>query len=156
MGITATAGKEGTLATNLSDPSEETLSTSEVRRAYREKWIVEQRHRDLKQTLRVRPVSLHNDGRTEALIAVVGIALLIFGLIQAELRAALGDGVPLPGILPEGRAAKPTARAALGSFDVLWMTYAQGSLVLDRLTQVQRVILAHLGISLAWHEKAEN
>ena len=79
----------------------------------------EQRHRDLKQTLRVRPVFLHNDARIEALIAVVGIALLIFGLIEAELRAALGEGALLPGILPEGRAAKPTARAALAAFDGL-------------------------------------
>ncbi len=144
------------LATNLSDPSEGTLSALEVLRIYKEQWIVEQRHRDLKQTLRVRPVFLHNDDRIEALIAVVGIALLIFGLIEAELRAALGDGVPLPGILPEGRGAKPTARVAITAFDGLSATYTKGGLVLDRLTQVQRVILALLGISLPWPEKAED
>jgi hypothetical protein len=73
-------------------------------------------------------VFLHNDARIEALIAVVGIALLIFGLIEAELRAALGEGALLPGILPEGRAAKPTARAALTAFDGLKVCYTANGL----------------------------
>jgi transposase len=101
-------------------------------------------------------VFLHNDARIEALVAVVGIALLIFGLIEAELRGALGDEMLLPGILPEGRAAKPTARAALTAFDGLQVTYGASRLVLDRLSQVQRLILALLGISLPWPEKAED
>ena len=140
------------LATNLPDPRGSQLSALEVLRIYKDQWIVEQRHRDLKQTLRVRPVFLHNDDRIEALIAVIGIALLIFGLIEAELRAALGDGVPLPGILPEGRAAKPTARAALAAFDGLSATYTASGLELDHLTQVQRIVLALLGIPLPWPE----
>ena len=143
------------LATNLPDPEGGQLDALEVLRIYKDQWIVEQRHRDLKQTLRVRPVFLHNDDRIEALIAVIGIALLIFGLIEAELRAALGDNVALPGILPEGRAAKPTARAALGAFDGLSVTYTPTGLVLDRLTQVQRIILALLGVSLPWPESKE-
>lgn len=144
------------LATNLPDPADRVLAALDVLKIYKDQWIVEQRHRDLKQTLRVRPVFLHNDDRIEALIAVIGIALLIFGLIEAELRASLGDGVALPGILPEGRAAKPTARAALGAFDGLSVTYTESGLVIDRLTQVQRVILALLGISLPWPESKEN
>ena len=143
------------LATNLADPDDGPLDALGVLRIYKDQWIVEQRHRDLKQTLRVRPVFLHNDDRIEALVAIIGIALLIFGLIEAELRAALGDGVALPGILPEGRAAKPTARAALAAFDGLSVTYTSSGLVLDRLTQVQRVILALLGISLPWPESKE-
>jgi len=91
----------------------------------------------------------------EALIAVIGIALAIFGLIEAELRACLGDGVALPGILPEGRAAKPTARAALAAFEGLSVTYTPAGLVLDRLTQVQRIVLALLGVSLPWPESKE-
>ena len=144
------------LATNLPDPAEGTLSALEVLKVYKDQWIVEQRHRDLKQTLRVRPVFLHNDDRIEALIAVIGIALFVFGLIEAELRAALGDGVELPGILPEGRAAKPTARAALEAFEGLSITYTPRGPVLDRLTQVQRVILALCGVSLPWPEGLED
>jgi hypothetical protein len=140
------------LATNLADPDGRKLHPLDVLRIYKDQWIDEQRHRDLKQTLRVRPVFLHNDDRIEALIAVIGIALLIFGLIEAELRAALGDGATLPGILPEGRAAKPTARAAIAAFGDLGLTYTAAGLVLDRLSPTQRIILALLNISLPWPE----
>src|SRR6266566_4937903 len=113
------------LATNLPGPGgQNPLTALDVLRIYKDQWIVEQRHRDLKQTLKVRPVFLHNDDRIEALIAIIGIALLIFGLIEAELRTALGGpDVPLPGILPEGRAARPTARAVLAAFAGLHLTY---------------------------------
>ncbi len=142
------------LATNLPGHDDgAALTALDVLEIYKDQWIVEQRHRDLKQTLRVRPVFLHNDDRIEALIAVIGIALLIFGLIEAELRAALGPGVPLPGILPEGRAAIPTARAALAAFDGLHLTYTPGGPVLDKLTSIQRTILALLNIPLPWPEK---
>jgi Domain of unknown function (DUF4277) len=142
------------LATNLPDHDDGTpLTALEVLKTYKDQWIAGQRHRDLKQTLKIRPVFLHNDDRIEALIAVIGIALLIFGLIEAELRAALGPQVPLPGILPEGRAARPTARAVLAAFDGLHLTYTPAGIVLDRLTPVQRQILALLDIPLPWTEK---
>jgi hypothetical protein len=142
------------LATNLPDPRAHTpLSALDVLRTYKDQWIAEQRHRDLKQTLKVRPVFLHNDDRIEALIAVIGIALLIFGLIEAELRAALGSpDATLPGILPEGRAARPTARAALAAFDGLSLTYTPSGIILDRLTHIQRTILGLLDIPLPWPE----
>jgi hypothetical protein len=141
------------LATNLPGPGGAPLTALDVLKTYKDQWIVEHRHRDLKQTLKVRPVFLHNDDRIAALIAVIGIALLLFGLIEAELRAALGANVPLPGILPEGRAAKPTARAVLAAFDGLHLTYTPAGIVLDHLSPVQRQILALLNISLPWPEK---
>ncbi len=140
------------LATNLPDP----LSASEVLRIYKDQWIVEQRHRDLKQSLRVRPVFLHNDDRIEALVAIVGIALLIFGLIEADLRRCLPPGMThLPGLLPEGRAAKPTGRNILTSFEGLALTYTAAGPVLDRLTPVQRRILALLDIPMPWPERVD-
>lgn len=156
--ITAAGSLDGlyALATNLPDPQGRPLHALDVLQIYKDQWIVEQRHRDLKQTLRVRPVFLHNDERIEALIAIIGIALLIFGLIEAELRTALGDGMPLPGILPEGRAAKPTARAVLTAFHGLALTYTRNGLTLDRLSHTQRIILALLGIALPWPETAED
>ena len=144
------------LATNLPVRQGRPMSALDVLEIYKDQWVIEQRHRDLKQTLLVRPVFLHNDARIESLVAVVGIALLIFGLIEAELRTALGEGIALPGILPEGRAAKPTARAALSAFDGLEATYTPNGLVLDRLSQVQRIILALLDIPLPWPERGED
>ncbi|HEY1439471.1 MAG TPA: DUF4277 domain-containing protein [Mycobacterium sp.] len=153
--LTAAADLDGlyALATNLPDPADRPLTALDVLEVYKDQWIVEQRHRDLKQTLHVRPVFLHNDDRIQALIAVIGIALLIYGLIEADLRAALGPHTPLPGLLPERRDAIPTARAVLTAFTDLHATYTSGGgLVLDRLTPVQRLILAHLGIALPWPE----
>lgn len=141
------------LATNLPDPKPgKPLTALHILKTYKDQWIVEQRHRDLKQTLRVRPVFLHNDDRITALIAVIGIALLIFGLIEADLRRSLGPNTPLPGLLGEGRAAKPTGRSILTAFADLHLTYTHTGAVLDRLTHTQRTILAHLDIPLPWPE----
>jgi hypothetical protein len=153
--ITAAAALDGlyALATNLPDPPHRQLTALDVLEVYKDQWIVEQRHRDLKQTLHVRPIFLHNDDRIHALIAVIGIALLVYGLIEADLRAALGPDTPLPGLLPEHRDAVPTARAVLAAFTDLHATCTSGGLVHDRLTPVQRLILAHLDIPLPWPEK---
>jgi hypothetical protein len=140
------------LAANLDDPPGQPLAAADVLRVYKDQWIVEQRHRDLKQTIRVRPIFLHNDDRIAALVAVIGIALLVFGLIEADLRHALGPDTRLPGLLGEGRPAKPTGRNILAAFSGLHMTYTPHGPVLDRLTPTQRVILAHLDIPLPWPE----
>jgi transposase len=142
------------LATNLAPP----ITALEVLDIYKDQWVVEQRHRDLKRPrpLRVRPVFLHNDDRIDALIGVVGIALLVFGLIEADLRHRLpSDEKKLPGLLPEGRAAKPTGRNILAAFEGLELTYTRVGPVLDRLTPTQRQILALLDISLPWAEAQE-
>ena len=92
---------------------------------YKGQQIVERRHRDYKQTLKVRPIFLHNDDRIYALTSIVGLALLIFGLIESQLHQALGadhDG-QLPSLLPEGRAPKPTGRNILAVFQGLGITY---------------------------------
>lgn len=158
--ITAAGRLDGlyALATNLPDPDTGALTATEVLNTYKDQWIVEQRHRDLKRPapLRVRPVFLHNDDRIKALIGVVGIALLIFGLIEADLRRRLPAGQPqLPGLLPEGRAAKPTGRNILAAFDGLGFTHTTAGPVLDRLTPTQRQILALLDIPLPWIEQAD-
>jgi hypothetical protein len=153
--ITSASAHDGlyALATNLPNPPGRTLTALDVLDTYKDQWIVEQRHRDLKQTLHVRPIFLHNDDRIHALIAVIGIALLVYGLIEADLRAALGPDTTLPGLLPEHRDAVPTARAVLAAFTDLHATYTSAGLILDRLTPTQRLILAHLDIPLPWPER---
>jgi Domain of unknown function (DUF4277)/Transposase DDE domain len=136
------------LATNL--PGR--LSAERVLRIYKQQWIVERRHRDLKQTLRVRPIFLQNDDRIEALVSVVGLALLVFGLIEAELRKRLGDE-ELPGLLPEGRSGPPTGRTILAAFQGLALTYTQQGIVLDRITPTQRRILELLDIDPPWPQQ---
>jgi hypothetical protein len=142
------------LATNL--PGR--LSANRVLELYKGQQIVERRHRDYKQTLKVRPIFLHNDDRIHALTSIVGLALLVFGLIESQLRQALDDdnhdGL-LPSLLPEGRAAKPTGRNILAAFQGLGLTYTPHGPRLDRLTHTQRRILELLDIQPPWPEQED-
>lgn len=149
--IAAAAQTDGiyALATNL--PSKR-LTANQVLSTYKGQQIVERRHRDYKQTLKVRPIFLHNDDRIYALTSIVGIALLIFGLIETELRKQLREDELLPGLLPENRAARPTARNVLGTFQGLGLTYTQAGIQLDRLTHTQRRVLQLLDITPPWPE----
>jgi transposase len=128
------------------------LSAERVLSTYKRQWMVERRHRDLKQTLRVRPIFLQNDNRIEALVSIVGLALLTFGLIEAELRKHLGND-QLPGLLPEGRSGPPTRRNILAAFQGLGITYTSNGIALDRLTPTQRHILELLQIEPVWPEQ---
>jgi hypothetical protein len=47
------------------------LTAGQMLRLYKDQEVVERRHRDLKQTLKVRPIFLHNDDRIYALISIV-------------------------------------------------------------------------------------
>jgi hypothetical protein len=151
--IDAAAAFDGiyALATNL--PGR--VTAGQVLRLYKDQQIVERRHRDLKQTLKVRPIFLHNDDRVYALISIVGIALLIFGLIEAQTRAALGDDQQIPGLLPEGRAAKPTGRNILAAFQGLGITYTHHGIELDHLTDTQQHVLDLLNIQPPWPQHAD-
>ncbi len=139
------------LATNL--PGR--LSATRVLRLYKDQQIVERRRRDLKQTLKVRPIFLHNDDRIYALVSILGIALLIFGLIETQARQALGqeERQELEGLLPEGRSAKPTGRNILAAFQGLGLTYTHEGIRLDRLTWTQRRILDLLQFQPPWPEQ---
>jgi Domain of unknown function (DUF4277)/Transposase DDE domain len=140
------------LATNL--PGR--LTAGQVLRLYKDQQIVQRRHRDMKQTLKVRPIFLHNDDRVSALLSIVGISLLIFGLIEAQTRAALGPEQQLPGLLPEGRSAKPTSRNILASFQGLGLTYTHTGIQLDPLTDTQQHILDLLQIQPPWPTQADH
>ena len=130
------------------------LSAGRVLRLYKDQQIVERRHRDLKQTLKVRPIFLHNDDRVYALISSIGIALLIFGLIESQLRRALaGEEQKLLALLPEERLAKPTGRNVLAAFQGLGITYTTNGPRLDRLTPTQQRILELLDIHPPWPEQ---
>jgi len=152
--ITTAASFDGiyALATNLTGR----ITAGGVLRLYKDQQIVERRHRDMKQTLKVRPIFLHNDDRVYALISIVGISLLIFGLIEAQTRAALGPDQQLPGLLPEGRAAKPTGRNILAAFQGLGLTYTHTGIQLDPLTDTQQHILDLLQIQPPWPTRADH
>jgi hypothetical protein len=124
-----------------------------VLRIYKDQWVVEQRHRDLKQTLKVRPVFLHNDDRIDALLGIVGLALLVFGLIESDLRRRLCTDILLPGLLPEDWAAKPTGRNMLAAFQHLGLTHTPGVPSSTGLLPTQQAILHLLDIPLPWSQQ---
>jgi hypothetical protein len=150
--ITAAGQTDGIYALATNQPGKR-LTAGQILRDYKGQQIVERRHRDYKQTLKVRPIFLHNDDRIYALTSIIGIALLIFGLIETELRKALGDDQLIPGLLPENRAAKPTGRNVLGVFQGLGLTYTHAGIQLDRLTHTQRRVLELLQITPPWPEQ---
>lgn len=149
--ITAAARLDGiyALATNL--PGR--ITATSVLRSYKDQHLVEMAHRANKNTLHVRPIFLHNDDRIAALVSIVGLALLLYGLIETDLRRAVGPDQQLPGLLPEHRAARPTGRNTLAAFQGLGATYTPHGLRLDRLTSTQRRILDLLNIDLPWPEQ---
>jgi hypothetical protein len=141
------------LATNL--PGQ--LPAGKLLRLYKDQEVVERRHRDLKQTLKVRPIFLHNDDRIYALLSIVGIALLIFGVIETGLRQALEhdpdhEHTLLP-LLPEDRLAKPTGANILAAFQGLGLTYTHRGIELDPLTPTQQRILELLRIQPPWPQR---
>ena len=156
--IAQTARTDGiyALATNLPDTR---LTASRILRLYKEQEVVERRHRDLKQTLRVRPIFLHNDDRIYALISIIGIALLIFGLLETQLRNALNTDKQQPDkrlpLLPEDRLAKPTGANILSAFQGLDLTYTHRGIELDPLTPTQQRILELLGIQSPWPQRGQ-
>jgi transposase len=148
--ITTAGATDGiyALATNL--PGR--LSANTVLTLYKDQQIVERRHHDAKQTLKVRPIFLHNDDRIHALVSLVGIALLIFGLIESQVRKH-ANGEQIAGLLPEGRAALPTGRNILTAFQGLGLTYTPHGIRLDRLTHTQQRILDLLDIQPPWPQQ---
>jgi len=139
------------LATNLPGTR---LSAGRILRIYKAQEVVERRHRDLKQTLKVRPIFLHNDDRIYALISIIGIALLIFGLLETQVRNALQADEQQPDkrlpLLPEDRLAKPTGANILSAFQGLDLTYTHRGIELDPLTPTQQQILDLLEIQPPW------
>jgi Domain of unknown function (DUF4277)/Transposase DDE domain len=149
--ITAAGATDGIYPLATNQPGR--LTATKVLQQYKDQQIVERRHRDAKHTLKVRPIFLHNDDRIHALISIVGLALLIFGLIETQTRHALGTGEQLPGLLPEGRSAIPTGSNILAAFQGLSLTYTHHGIRLDRLTHTQRRVLALLQIQPPWPEQ---
>ena len=149
--IATAAATDGVYPLATNQPGQ--LTAAKVLRQYKDQQIVERRHRDAKHTLKVRPIFLHNDDRIHALISIVGLALLIFGLIETQTRHQLGDHEQLPGLLPEGRPAIPTGANILATFQGLGLTHTPAGIRLDRLTHTQRRILKLLQIQPPWPEQ---
>ena len=72
------------LATN-----DNVLSPDQLFAAYKRQHLVEGRFADFKGPLAVRPIFLHTNRRIAALVAVISLALLLYGLIERTVRHGL-------------------------------------------------------------------
>jgi transposase len=109
--IDAEAAADGwyALLTNL-EPSQ--ASPEEVLRRYKGQHVVERRYGEFKGPLAVAPLFLKNNRRITALITVICLALLIFCLVERQVRNALAlHGEMMTGLPGYGPApARPTGR----------------------------------------------
>lgn len=110
--IDAEAAADGwyALLTNL--PAE--VDTIEVFWRYKDQPMVERRYGQFKGPLAVAPIFLRSNRRITALITVICLALLIFCLIEREVRRNLAPDTEMIGFyINDRRARKPTGRLIL-------------------------------------------
>jgi Domain of unknown function (DUF4277) len=110
--IDADAAGDGwyALLTNLAPD----IDTTEVLHRYKDQPVIERRYSDLKGPLAVAPMFLRHNRRITALITVICLALLIFCLIEREVRTNLAPDTDMIGFYTnDRRAMKPTGRLIL-------------------------------------------
>ncbi|MGH9266209.1 MAG: IS1634 family transposase [Acidimicrobiales bacterium] len=136
------------LVTNLR-PSQ--CSADRLLTLYKDQALSERAHHFLKGPLAVRPVFLKSNHRAAALVGVCSIALLVYGLIETELRHAIAPARTITGLLPEGRAARPTGENIFKTFAGLGYHRARTTngleTISDPLTVAQQAILDALDIT---------
>jgi transposase len=117
---------------------------------YKDQALSERAHHFLKGPLAVRPVFLKSNRRAAALVQACSIALLVYGLVETEVRGAIAPARTIPALLPENRAARPTAANVFAAFSGLGYQRARTANGLERipdaLTPAQTAILQALGI----------
>ncbi|WP_093893174.1 IS1634 family transposase [Streptomyces sp. Ncost-T10-10d] len=99
----------------------EQADAAEVLRRYKGQGVVERRYSDFKGPLAVAPVFLEHNRRIAALISVICLALLVFCLIERQVRQALGPEQTMSGLYPDNRRVRPTGRMILYHLDSLML-----------------------------------
>ncbi len=94
------------LLTNL-DPTE--ADAGEVLVRYKGQEVVERRYGNFKGPIAVAPIFLKNNRRIEALLTVICLALLIFCLVERQVRVAIAPALTMTGF-PGRPKARPTGR----------------------------------------------
>ena len=113
-------------------------------------WQIEHRHRDAKGPLRIRPLFVTSNRRIVGLVTILGLALMVFSLIEREARRALAPDEKVPNLLAGHVAARPTGdnlfkalrEIALVAFEIAGLRQQQ---VAD-LTPLQRTLLPLLRV----------
>jgi transposase len=88
--------------------SPEEATPSALLAQWKGQWQIEHRHRSAKGPLRVRPLFVTSNQRIVGLITILGIALMVFSLLERAARRAIGPHAKVPNLLAGHVAARPT------------------------------------------------
>jgi transposase len=147
--ITAAERRDGlyALVTNM-QPHQ--ASASRLLKLYKDQVIVERAHHFLKGSLVVRLVFLHSNRRAAALVAICSYAIMVYGLIESTVRNEISPRHTIAGLLPEGRAARPTAPNIFAAFSGIGFQRVRTREGLQQLpnplTHAQQELLSILGV----------
>lgn len=143
------AAADGWYALVTSRPPEQD-DAAQVLLDYKGQGAVERRYSDFKGPLAVTPLFVQHNRRIAALIQVICLALLVFCLIERQVRRALGGDQKMPGLYPDARRVRPTARMILFHLGELWLRVGSATdpptIVITRGVQVH--LLDLLGVQV--------
>jgi transposase len=111
------------LLTNL-DPAQ--ADAGEILQRYKGQEVVERRYAGFKGPLAVAPMFLQSNRRIAALITVICLALLVFCLVERQVRRAIAPAERLDGLWAH-RPAKPTGRLIFTALARLRLLPASGT-----------------------------
>jgi transposase len=133
------------LLTNI-DPAD--ADAAKILVDYKGQNSVERRYGDFKGPLAVAPMFLKDNKRIAALLTVICMALLVFCLIEREVRRRLGGDGKMVGLYPDARRLRPTGRMILFHLADLQMApaTATGPPTVRISSGVQAHLLELLGI----------
>lgn len=113
-------------------------------------WQIEQRHRAAKGPLRIRPLFVTSNRRIVGLVTILGLALMVFSLIEREARRALAPGQKVPNLLAGHVAARPTGDNLFKALrDIALVTFEIASLrhqLVEDLKPLQHTLLHLLSV----------
>ncbi|WP_326770349.1 IS1634 family transposase (plasmid) [Streptomyces sp. NBC_01591] len=145
------AAADGWYALIASRPVEQ-ATPAQVLLDYKGQGDAERRYGDFKGTLAVTPVFVQHNRRVAALVQVICLALLVFCLIERQVRQALerdGDGT-MPGIYPGRRRVRPTGRMILHHLGELQLRIRGATdpptIILSQVVQVDLLDLLGLDV----------
>lgn len=103
----------------LTNQSADQADPAQVLLHYKGQPVIERRYGEFKGPLAVAPMFLRSNKRIAALITVICLALLVFCLIERQVRQALGTQRTMRGFYLEPRAVRPTGELILTALSEL-------------------------------------
>jgi transposase len=131
--------------------SAEEATPSALLAQWKGQWQIEHRHRSAKGPLRVRPLFVTRNQRIVGLITILGIALMVFSLLERAARRALGPLAKVPNLLAGDVAARPTGDNLLKALRTISLVTLELAGTPHRapsaLTPLHRTLLQLLSVS---------